>query len=93
MMNAQARHFRIDTDHSDAFATWQRMGAPMQPTAAQYAQLEQAGKLGVLVEPASKEWADNMDIRFAAGSGVFDGRYLELETLKFGFNAKCFPTR
>ena len=27
--SAQVRHFRIDTDHSDAFTVWQRMGSPL----------------------------------------------------------------
>lgn len=49
--NAQVRQFRIDDDHSDAFTVWQRMGAPMQPTAAQYARLEKAGQLAELGPP------------------------------------------
>jgi xylan 1,4-beta-xylosidase len=46
--NAQVRHFRIDDNHSDAFTAWQRMGAPLQPTTAQYAQLKEAGQLAEL---------------------------------------------
>ena len=45
---AKVRHFRIDADHSNAFIAWQRMGSPAQPTAEQYAQLEQAGRLAEL---------------------------------------------
>jgi len=45
---AQLRHFRIDADHSNAFAAWQRMGSPAQPTTAQYKQLERAGQLASL---------------------------------------------
>ena len=39
------REFRIDETHSNAFAEWQRMGAPANPTTQQYALLEKAGQL------------------------------------------------
>ncbi|HEY2882422.1 MAG TPA: hypothetical protein VGJ15_08315, partial [Pirellulales bacterium] len=45
---AKLEHFRIDTDHSNAYTVWQKMGSPKQPTAEQYAELEKAGKLGQL---------------------------------------------
>src|SRR5215471_57074 len=48
---ATVRHFRIDENHSNAFTEWQRMGAPPQPTAAQYARLEKAGQLAELEPP------------------------------------------
>jgi xylan 1,4-beta-xylosidase len=51
--SAQVRHFRIDTDHSDAFTVWQHMGSPMQPTPQQFAELEKAGQLAEL-EPSKK---------------------------------------
>lgn len=41
-------HFRIDADHSNAFALWQRLGSPATPTPEQYARLEQAGQLAAL---------------------------------------------
>jgi xylan 1,4-beta-xylosidase len=44
-------HFRIDRDHSNAFAAWEKMGSPQQPSAEQYARLEAAGKLQEL-EPS-----------------------------------------
>jgi xylan 1,4-beta-xylosidase len=44
----QLDHFRIDTGHSNAFEVWEKMGAPMQPSAEQVAQLEAAGQLGRL---------------------------------------------
>jgi len=37
--------FRIDNEHSNSFAAWQRMGSPTAPTAAQYEALERAGQL------------------------------------------------
>ena len=47
----QVRHFRIDENHSNAFTAWKQMGSPQQPTAEQYAKLEQAGKLALLNSP------------------------------------------
>ena len=45
---AKVQHFRIDEDHSNAFAAWKRMGSPQSPTAQQYSELEKAGKLAAL---------------------------------------------
>jgi xylan 1,4-beta-xylosidase len=46
----KVRQFRIDEEHSNAFTAWKRMGSPRTPTAAQYAQLERAGKLAALAD-------------------------------------------
>ncbi len=43
---ARVTRFRIDQDHSNAFAAWQRMGSPQAPTPEQYAALAAAGALG-----------------------------------------------
>jgi xylan 1,4-beta-xylosidase len=48
---ARLQHFRIDTDHSNAFTVWKKMGSPLQPTAEQHAQLEKAGQLTELEAP------------------------------------------
>jgi xylan 1,4-beta-xylosidase len=45
------RQFRIDQEHSDAYAVWRQMGSPEKPTPEQYAKLEQAGKLAALGAP------------------------------------------
>jgi xylan 1,4-beta-xylosidase len=44
-------HYRIDADHSNAYERWKRMGSPQPPSAAQYAELELAGRLQVLESP------------------------------------------
>lgn len=49
---ATLEHFRIDEDHSNAFATWKRMGSPQSPTAEQYSALERSGQLTALAEPS-----------------------------------------
>jgi xylan 1,4-beta-xylosidase len=47
----QLTQYRIDSDHSNSYEAWKRMGSPMQPTPEQYAQLEKAGKLAELGTP------------------------------------------
>ena len=49
----RAQQFRIDAEHSNAYAAWQRMGQPSQPSPEQYAALEAAGKLAALNQPKS----------------------------------------
>ena len=41
----ELEQFRIDADHSNAFTAWLKMGSPAQPSAEQYAALQQAGQL------------------------------------------------
>ena len=50
---ARLRHFRIDEEHSNAFAAWKKLGSPQQPTSEQYEQLEKAGRLALLSPPQS----------------------------------------
>jgi xylan 1,4-beta-xylosidase len=44
-------HYRVDGDHSNAYAAWLKMGSPQPPTAAQYRQLERAAELSQLERP------------------------------------------
>jgi xylan 1,4-beta-xylosidase len=41
-------HYRVDREHGNSYEAWKKMGSPQQPTAAQYAELEQASRLHVL---------------------------------------------
>jgi hypothetical protein len=43
--NLKMREYRIDGEHSNAFTAWKNMGSPKVPSAAQYAELERAGRL------------------------------------------------
>ena len=45
---ATVSHMRIDETHSNSYAAWLAMGSPQKPTAAQYAQLENASTLQAL---------------------------------------------
>jgi xylan 1,4-beta-xylosidase len=49
------RHFRIDGAHSNAYALWQQLGKPQNPTPEQSAALERAGQLQLLESP---RWID-----------------------------------
>lgn len=51
-------HYRIDQDHSNAYALWQRLGSPQSPTPEQYARLEAAGQLQLLNSP---RWVPGKD--------------------------------
>src|SRR5882762_9902286 len=45
-------HFRIDSNHSNAFTAWKEMASPQSPSPAQYEQLQSAGQLQLLTSPA-----------------------------------------
>ena len=49
------RALPIDAEHSNAYTAWKEMGSPQEPTAEQYAALEQAGQLakGTAIEPVA----------------------------------------
>jgi xylan 1,4-beta-xylosidase len=43
-------HFRMDHDHSNAFATWQAMGLPQEVIGEDYLRLEAASRLALIEE-------------------------------------------
>jgi xylan 1,4-beta-xylosidase len=49
---ALLEHFRIDSNHSNAFTAWKEMGSPQTPSDRQYKQLESAGQLQLLESPS-----------------------------------------
>lgn len=49
--SSRVTHYRIDEQHSNAYALWKSMGSPQSPTDRQYAQLESQGKLQAVGEP------------------------------------------
>lgn len=44
-------HYTIDSKHSNSYEVWKKMGSPTNPTAAEIATLEKAGKLETLGKP------------------------------------------
>lgn len=46
-------HYRIDENHSNCYAEWQRMGSPMAPNERQYATMERASELAQLQDEYS----------------------------------------
>jgi xylan 1,4-beta-xylosidase len=49
---ALLEHFRVDSDHSNAFTLWKKMGSPQSPTSEQYQELQHAGQLQLLDSPS-----------------------------------------
>jgi xylan 1,4-beta-xylosidase len=45
-------HFRVDSDHSNAFTAWKRMGSPQSLSASEHELLQDAGQLQLLGSPA-----------------------------------------
>jgi xylan 1,4-beta-xylosidase len=56
---AKLTEYRIDETHSNAFTTWQEMGAPPAPSVDEYRQLEKAGQLTLMGTPAKVEVKDS----------------------------------
>jgi xylan 1,4-beta-xylosidase len=52
------QHYRVDDRHSNSYEYWKAIGSPAQPSAGQYAQLEQAGQLQLLESP---RWINSQD--------------------------------
>jgi xylan 1,4-beta-xylosidase len=48
LKEAKLTHYRIDQEHSNAYAAWLRMGSPIAPDDTEYATLEKAGTLTAL---------------------------------------------
>ena len=48
---ATLTHYRVDTDHSNAYTVWKTMGSPQSPTVAQRDTLLKAGELQMLGAP------------------------------------------
>ncbi len=59
--------YRIDGNHSDAYALWKEMGSPEAPTAEQYARLISAGQLQTRTSP---EWLDVHDGKISVSSDL-----------------------
>ena len=52
LTRVSVKHYRIDDEHSNAYAAWKRMGSPQTPSTEQKAALEAAGQLQLLASPA-----------------------------------------
>ncbi|KIK68591.1 glycoside hydrolase family 39 protein [Collybiopsis luxurians FD-317 M1] len=62
---ANLTHYRIDQSHSNAYAAWQALGSPQDPTPKQQADLEMAGFLQMLHPPTQLKFENGMaGIRF-----------------------------
>lgn len=45
------KHYRIDSENSNSYEVWKKMGSPENPTAEQISILEKAGQLALLTSP------------------------------------------
>jgi xylan 1,4-beta-xylosidase len=50
---AGVTHYRVDEAHSNGYAQWKRLGAPIAPDDQVYAQLLKAGELAALDQPVA----------------------------------------
>jgi xylan 1,4-beta-xylosidase len=53
----QVTHYRIDAQHSNAYAAWQRMGSPATLDKAAYDALRAAGQLSMLEKSVAERAA------------------------------------
>jgi xylan 1,4-beta-xylosidase len=51
-LKTRVEEFRMDASHSNAYASWQKMGRPNHPTTAEQVQLEKSGMLEAMEPPA-----------------------------------------
>jgi xylan 1,4-beta-xylosidase len=51
LAGATLTHYRVDGAHSNAYAAWLKMGAPVAPDSEQYAELKASSSLAVLAVP------------------------------------------
>lgn len=63
---ARVTHYRIDENHSNAYALWKRMGSPIAPDEDAYARLLKASELATLDPP------DQMQLRRGVGRVGFE---------------------
>jgi xylan 1,4-beta-xylosidase len=45
---ARVTHYRVDRDHSNSYAAWQKMGSPLAPSDKQRAELIAAARLSTV---------------------------------------------
>jgi xylan 1,4-beta-xylosidase len=50
MKEFKVTQYRIDSEHSNSYEIWKKMGSPQNPTAAQVSELEKAGQLKAIGE-------------------------------------------
>lgn len=59
LAKAKLAHYRVDKQHGNAYAVWQKMGSPVAPNERQYRQLQRASELSVLAGAADSTPVQN----------------------------------
>jgi xylan 1,4-beta-xylosidase len=62
----RVQKFLMDGEHSNAYAVWQKMGSPQQPTARQFMELQRGGRLEAVAPEAA--------VATKGGGATFDFR-------------------
>ncbi len=62
--HAALSHYRMDADHSNAFAVWKAMGAPQTISGERYRRLEAAGQLAKIEETSVKSEGGTVKLAF-----------------------------
>ena len=60
--SATMTEYRIDSEHSNSYEAWKKMGSPQNPTAEQIATLEKAGQLQMMNKPTKMKLSDKMNL-------------------------------
>jgi xylan 1,4-beta-xylosidase len=62
LKQARLTHHRIDGEHSNAYAAWQKMGSPKEPSTEQRAALHKASELTLWEDPKEAEVRDGQAV-------------------------------
>ena len=60
--SATFTEYRIDSEHSNSYEVWKKMGSPQNPTAEQIAALQKAGQLQVMNKPTKMKLGDKLNL-------------------------------
>ena len=72
------RHWRVDGDHSNAHAEWQRQGRPEDPGPAQLARLHESSRLALLAPPTREALEPGGSLRLEFSLPMFGLSLLEI---------------
>ena len=71
-------HFRLDGDHSNAHAEWQRLGRPQDPSPAELARLHESARLGLLATPTREALGPGRTLELTFSLPMFGLSLLEI---------------
>jgi xylan 1,4-beta-xylosidase len=72
------RHWRLDGDHSNSHAEWQRQGRPEDPSPAQLARLHESARLALLATPTREALGPGRTLELDFSLPMFGLSFLEI---------------